>query len=493
MEKIKNFFLKKNDNNKTRLRILRVFLIILVSVILIKSIATVFINKKGRDMRIGSDEEYLKTVNPVDENSPNIIVILVDDMGLGDLSIYGQDAISTPNIDALAENGMLATNYYTPSPISSPSRAGLLTGRYPTRSLSPNVFMDTDTAFSPTGILMKLIGGYSYGVDGIPEDEILLSEVLQQAEYETALFGKWHLGIGEGQRPNDNGFDLFYGALYSNDMNPYRIYENDVVVYDDPVDQSNLTKILTEQIVTYIDDNKEQPFFIYYSSPFPHYPAIASDDFVNTSEAGEYGDCVQEIDWSVGEIMKTLEDNNLTENTIVVFTSDNGPWFEGDTNGARGRKGQSLDGGQRVPFIVSMPGTVEAGRISNELISGLDIFPTMLDLVGIDLPTDRIIDGISVLDFLKGGEDSGRDIYFLQNVKETTAVISDNFKYIDKTKSDMSSYSYVNMGPYLFDLSIDERESYDVKKHYPEKAEEMKVELETFRKEMDTNLRGWID
>lgn len=489
---MKIFFLKENKSGKIRLRFGRVLIALLVLALLVKTIVEVFTNQAGRDYRSESDVAYLKTVE-VEDNPPNVIIILADDLGFGDLSATGSQAISTPHLDNMVNEGALLTNFQSASPISSPSRAGLLTGRYPVRTLVSTVFIGSDTAVKPVESVMKLINTYSYDVDGIPEDEILLSEILQYAEYETALVGKWHLGVDEDDHPNNHGFDLFYGAMYSNDMNPYRIYKNDEVVQDVPVDQTTLTKDLTKVATTFIKDNSDRPFFLYYASPFPHYPAHASEDFIGTSEAGTYGDCVQELDWSVGEIMDTLVEAGVEDNTLVIFTSDNGPWFEGSVGDYRGRKGDVYSGGQHVPMIAWMPSIITDGFESNALSSGIDILPTVLDILGVDLPTDRIIDGVSMLPVLTQEADSYRDILFLQKDKSTVGVMNDTFKYLDKISSDMGLYWMLKQGPHLFDFSVDQRESYDVSMLYPEVKEELVTELEVFRASLESNLRGWID
>lgn len=465
---------------------------LLVALIAFKGISQTIINHIGKDFRDGADKKFLENVSAAAFSSPNIIVIYVDDLGYGDLSITGSKAIETPNIDSIGQDGVMVTNYYAPAPICSASRAGLLTGRYPLRTHTPGVFMDTESPVGHvTSTIIGMTGGYSYGVDGIPSDEILMSEVLQKAEYETALIGKWHLGIGESQRPNENGFDTFYGALYSDDMNPYKIYHNDELVHDAPYDQSGMTGELTEAALDFIEDNKDEPFFMYYASPFPHYPANASEAFVGSSKAGMYGDCVQELDWSVGEILDTLDEYDLRDNTLVIFTSDNGPWFEGSTGGDRGRKDTTFDGGQRMPFLASMPGTLPQGQVYNGLMSGIDIYPTIMNMVGIDLPDDRIIDGMDMTSYLKGETDSPRTSLVLDKNGKSFSYIQDGYKYMEKTSSDNGSYWMLKQGPYLFDLELDPDEAYDVSMLYPELAQDMKTSLDNFKVSLEENLRGW--
>lgn len=488
---MKNIFVRIDNKGKKRLYFRNIVLAILSLIIIVRGVSELIINYIGKDLHNGSDKKYLEQVS-ASKLLPNIVLIYVDDLGYGDLSITGSKAINTPNIDAMGENGVMLTNYYAPAPICSASRAGLLTGRYPLRTHTPEVFMDTESVKGHLKNIFEYIkGSYSYGVTGLPTDEILLSEVLQQADYETALVGKWHLGIKEKERPNENGFDLFYGALYSDDMEPYKLYKNKEVIHDAPYDQANMTQELTSVAVNFIEENKEHPFFLYYASPFPHYPANASKDFIGTSKAGIYGDCVQEIDWSVGEIIKTLEENDLEQNTLVIFTSDNGPWFEGSTGGSRGRKDTTYDGGQHVPFLAYMPGTLPAGAVYDGLMSGVDLFPTILSMVDIDLPTDRIIDGMDMGQFLKGMTSSPRQSIIMNKDKKSFAIIDGDFKYMERTSSDNGTYWMLKQGPYLYNLATDPDEAYDVTNLYPEVAKDMKDKLDTFKASIKDNLRGW--
>ncbi len=489
----KRFFLRENVTGFKKFRKFRIFISILLIMSVVKIVSTKIENVKGRDLR--TDDDYLDTLKEADGNQPNVIVILADDLGYGDISSFGSEGINTPNLDQLAEEGTALTNYYAPSPVCSPSRAGLLTGRYPYRSLVPDVFQYDSTLMKrAVNLLNHMTDTYAYGVESIPEDEIMLQEVLSEVGYDTALIGKWHLGAKEGELPNDHGFDYFYGGHYSNDFPDYDIYRNEEKIHDNLKDQSNLTKELTDEAVNFIQENKEEPFFLYYASPFPHYPHDASDDFKNTSDAGLYGDCVEELDWSIGEIMNTLAEEGIDDNTIVIFTSDNGPWFEGSPLDLRGRKGNSLEGGQKVPFIAWMPGTIEAGVVNDGLSSGLDVFPTILELLNIDLPSDRIIDGVSLLSYLKGDEtESPREDFVFLNGKKVVGYVKDDLKYMRKYKNDNAKYSVIPIGPYLFDLSIQYGESYDVSIKYPEIVEEYENKLVEFENVLDTNLRGWIE
>lgn len=491
-ELLKKFFTKKYQKDKVKIRFGRIVLVIIVTFGLIKMVIQYKINITGRDLKIGSDTAYLNSIDKNSEeiNKPNVIVMLVDDLGYGDLSCYGSTTIKTPNIDKLAEEGVAFNNFYSASPVCTPSRAGLLSGRYPARTHLPNVLRANPLQ---EFVLGNVMGKNSYGMKGISPDEILLPEVMKAEGYNTGMMGKWHLGDEAGYKPNDNGFDYFYGSLYSVGMKPFNLYKNEEIdVPDDKVDKSTLTKTLTNEAVNYIKNSKDEPFFLYYASPYPHHPEMASEDFINTSKAGLYGDCVQELDWSVGEIMNTLKEEGLDKNTLVVFTSDNGPWFMGDAGNARGRKGSNFDGGMKVPFIAWMPETIQKGVISDQLVSGMDLFPTVLDLVNVELPNDRIIDGISILPLLEGETQKiDREELFLMEGKNVDAVVLDDFKYFDKASSEMGHYWYDKQGPYLFDLKNDPREAHDVTPNYPDKANDLKSELEKFRTSLKDNLRGW--
>lgn len=325
---------------------------------------------------------------------------------------------------------------------------------------------------------------------------MLIPEVLKQRGYETAMLGKWHLGDKEGHLPNDNGFDTFYGALHSNDMKPYEIYRNNKVEIEAPVDQTiltkNFTKDFTKEAVNFITENKDEPFFLYYAQPFPHEPLNASEDFEGTSETGLYGDVVEEVDWSVGEILKTLEKQGLDDNTIIIFTSDNGPWHEGSPGDGRGRKGNNYDGGQKVTLIAWWSGTLPEAEIIDEMSMGIDVFSTILDIVGVPLPEDRIIDGKNILPLLKGeqAESPHEELYFIKS-KKVKAVRTKDWKYHIKNTSDNSTYWMMKVGPFLFDINKDSNESYNLTEHEPEVVAELNGKIEKMQASFKENLRGW--
>ena len=492
------FYTTVNDKRKLLKRWKALIIVCSILVVLALSIGIWAIyNYVKRDYNDKGKSDYLKSIENTEiKEKKNIVLILLDDMGFGDLSLTGSEAIETPNIDALASNGIFFTNYYSPNPICSASRAGMLTGRIPVRTLTCGAYMDTETFGGHMASLLQVfLGTYPYANQGLPTDEILLSDVLQTVGYHTGLFGKWHLGVKDKERPNNRGFDDFYGALYSDDMAPYRVYDNEKVVHNSMTDQSNLTKELTQQAIEFVDDSldKEEPFFLYYASPYPHWPPQCSEEWKGSSKAGTYGDAMQEVDWSIGQIVDKLEEEGILEDTLILFTSDNGPWYEGDTaEGDRGRKSTKYNGGSHVPLIASMVGTLPEGKEEGSLISGLDIFPTILDMLNINLPTDRIIDGISMWDAWREISEPTREFVFINDKKDEFALIEGHFKYIQRCASDIGAYWNLSAGPFLYDLSVDESESYDVSMLYPDVAESMKNKVDAIKKELKENIRGWI-
>jgi arylsulfatase A len=312
-------------------------------------------------------------------STPNIIFILTDDLGYGDLSCYGS-GIPTPNVDSLATEGVRFEHYYSASAVCSPARAGLLTGRYATRVGVPGVLFPTD---------MK----------GLSLAETTLPQVLKTKNYSTMCIGKWHLGSQQDYLPTRRGFDQFYGVPYSNDMAPPLLRNCDVI---DPSPSNNLlTTMFTEQAVNYIYMAAGSPFFLYLAYTAPHIPLGISDRFRGKSGLGQYGDCVQEVDWSVGQVLGALKANGIDRDTLVFFTSDNGPWYLGSPGRLRGRKGETYEGGLRMPLLARWPGMLPAGRRTQATATAMDILPTLARLTGATLPYARL-DGVDILPLLTG-------------------------------------------------------------------------------------------
>lgn len=446
-------------------------------------------NNKKAQLRQQQHDDYINRVKPTNDKKPNIVLVFVDDMGYGDISCFGSKAINTPNLDQMAADGAKMNNFYASSPVCSPSRFSCMTGRYPTRGFVNSVFFPTKN--SPMKIMNHIM--FPYGIKGILPDEITIPEALRAGGYKTGMFGKWHLGDCSPHLPNEKGFDHFFGSYYSNDMKPYAYYRNDDVAIEAEADQTTLTKAITSEILGYIDENKDEPFFVYYASPFPHHPVHASEDFQGKSKGGAYGDCVEEVDWSVGQIRKKLQELDLEEDTLIIFTSDNGPWYEGNPGMHRGRKGNSFDGGQMVPFIATWPKKIKGGVSIDETAMNIDFFPTFLNMAGIDLPTDREIDGLDMMPLLTGEKQESvhEDLYFIKFKSLFAVRTRDDFKYCIKASSENSTYKMAKQGPFLFNMKYDQTESYNTISHFPEKAEELREMLEAKREAFASNPRGW--
>ncbi len=345
---------------------------------------------------------------------PNIVIIYADDLGYGDLGCYGHPSIRTPHLDRMAAEGMRFTDFYSAAEVCTPSRAALLTGRYPIRS---------GMCHDQFRVLRNRSKGH------LPLDEITLPELLQSRGYTTALIGKWHLGvwsINPDGHPSKHGFDHVFGLPHSNDMNPSPgnppkatsrldqdarwwnapLYRGTNLV-EQPADQTTLTRRYTEEAAAFIHQHRRQPFFLYLAHSFPHVPLFASNPFRGRSPAGLYGDVVEELDWSVGEVLKALRRDHLAERTLVIFSSDNGPWRIMDLAGGsagplRDGKGSTWEGGMRVPAIAWWPGRVPAGVVQREMASTMDLFVTCAKLAGAPVPPDRPIDGVDLAPLLFG-------------------------------------------------------------------------------------------
>jgi arylsulfatase A-like enzyme len=340
------------------------------------------------------------SLSAADTKRPNIVIIYADDLGYGDLGCYGSPVIRTPHVDRMAAEGLRFTDFYSGAEVCTPSRAALLTGRYALRSGMAGA--------------RRVLFPNSKG--GLPPAEVTLAEALKGAGYATAHIGKWHLGIHEGSRPLDQGFEETFGLPYSNDMDGRAglpkgasgsptppedgwnvpLLHNGKVI-EQPADQTTLTRRYTEQAVKFIRAKKGGPFFLYFAHTFPHVPMFASPAFKGKSRAGIYGDSVEELDWSVGEVLAALRAEKLAENTLVVFSSDNGPWLiMGNQGGSAGLlkdgKGSTWEGGMRVPGIAWMPGKIAPG-VTTQMASVLDLYPTALALAGATAPKDTVLDG----------------------------------------------------------------------------------------------------
>ena len=328
----------------------------------------------------------LLSCTATDQQPPNFILIFADDLGYSDLSSYGATRHRTPHLDRMASEGVRLTDFYVPMPFCGPSRAALMTGRYPFRN----------------GLVWNPAPDAGRNETGLDPSEITIAEALRPLGYATAAIGKWHMGHVERYLPRKQGFDEYYGILYSNDMRPVQLVENETVVQY-PVLQSELTRDYTHRALDFIERHRDQPFFLYLPHAMPHKPLAASEDFYTPETPDDlYSDVIRELDWSVGQVLAKLSASGLDERTFVFFTSDNGATFGGNNKPLRAMKASSFDGGVRVPAIARWPGRIPPGQVSDSVVASIDLFPTIVTAAGAALPDDRVIDGRDILPLLEG-------------------------------------------------------------------------------------------
>lgn len=426
---------------------------------------------------------------------PNFVVIFCDDLGYGDLGCYGHPSIRTPHLDRMAAEGQKWTQFYAAAPVCTPSRAALLTGRLPCR---------TGMCSNKRRVLFPDSNG------GLQSDEVTVAEVLQEAGYATACVGKWHLGHLPEYLPTRHGFDSYFGIPYSNDMDrlgsapkgrasfdkPKSEYFNvplmrDEDVIERPAEQSTMTRRYTEEALRVIEENREKPFFLYLAHGMPHVPLFRSERFAGISKRGLYGDVIEEIDWSVGRILQKLRDLQLDEKTLVVFTSDNGPWLIFDEQGGsagllRGGKGSTWDGGMREPTIFWWPGTVDAGSVSMELGSTLDLMATFSRLGGGKLPNDRTLDSYDLSGVLRGSHGSPRESMFFYRGYQLMAVRHGAWKMHLSTQSGYGQAKPEQHDPpLLFNLNEDPGESRNRAANNAEIISQIQEEIRKHQAAMD--------
>ena len=433
-------------------------------------------------------------------NKPNIVFILADDLGYGDLSSYGSETIETTNIDKLAEDGVKLTSYYAAQPVCSASRAAILTGAYANR-------IGLYNAFGPTSD------------SGINSNEYTLAEMLKDNGYETGIFGKWHLGSKKEFFPTNHGFDEFYGILYSNDMwrwhpeNPEG-YPQDLLLYrnENPlkeiIDQSNLTKDITTESINFIEKNKDNSFFLYIAHPQPHVPLFVSEDFEDLTGNGLFADVITEIDYSVGRVLDKIEESGLTENTIVVFTSDNGPWLSyGDHAGSSGiyreGKGTTWEGGVRVPSIIKFTNGLKPSII-DEPVMAIDWMPTFANITRSKLSQNKI-DGKDIWPLLSGEvkQTPHQELYFYHRVNELHSIRMNNWKIqFSRTYRSLNGRAGGKDGiPVKYDMNLieknelynlkdDPQEKINVYDSFPEIAKKMEELGDKARIKLGDNLMG---
>ena len=408
------------------------------------------------------------TVHTAAQPKPNIIIIYADDLGYGDLGCYGSKVNRTPHLDQMAKDGIRFTDFYSAAPVSSPSRAALLTGRYPIR-------MGINHVFFPESFT------------GIPASEIKMSELLRQQGYQTGIVGKWHLGHMHQFLPLQNGFDEYFGIPYSNDMRSVVYMQgNDVEQFF--VNQDSITFTCTQKAIRFIENHKNRPFFLYLAHNMPHVPIAASANFKGKSANGLYGDVIEELDWSVGQILEKLDDLGLDKNTIIIFSSDNGPWLtEGPMGGVATPlfqgKGTTWDGGQRVPAIIRWKDRIRGGQVNSEVAAMVDWFPTLVKFAGGTVPADRIIDGCDLAPVLLGaGKRAHQDFAYLHNGRlhafrsgEWKILLPENMYKGNFWVEDVPAHDTL-----FFNMKNDIAESTDVKKKYPNEYRTTLAKLNNF-------------
>ncbi|MEK9741123.1 MAG: hypothetical protein RLZZ248_750 [Bacteroidota bacterium] len=440
--------------------------------------------EKGKDSEIKPTSLY------------NFVVIFADDLGYGDLGVFGHPTIHTPHLDQMAQEGQKWTQFYVGASVCTPSRAALLTGRLAVRS-------------GMTSKNNRVLFPDSH--HGLPQTEITLAEQLKNAGYVSGIIGKWHLGHKKEYLPTQHGFESYFGIPYSNDMDNVSLLakqdyssfwtsearkktesfnvplmRNEKII-ERPTDQFNLTKRYTQEALLFIEKHKNQPFFLYLAHSMPHVPLFASESFEGKSKRGIYGDVVEELDHSVGQILNLLKNHGLEKNTIVVFTSDNGPWLvmnsEGGSAGLlRSGKGSTWEGGMREPTLFWSPGNIIPGVVS-ELGTTMDLFTTFSALANVPLPNDRILDGVDLSPVLFHKKESPRKTVFYYRGDELYALRLKGFKAHFKTQDPYSNFYQTHQPPLLFNLNVDPSEKFDVANEHPEILDAiMEIRLEHNKK-----------
>ena len=416
---------------------------------------------------------------------PNIVLILADDLGWGDLGLYGNPTFKTPNLDRLGQDGARLTDFYSPCPYCAPTRAALMTGRYQFRS----------------GMTRNPAPDEGINDVGVPASELTLAELLKTAGYRTGMIGKWHLGHQPEFNPIHHGFDEYLGILYSHDMRPVELMDGERKV-EYPVVLATLTQRYTERALDFITKNQRRPFFLYFAHAMPHKPLAASEAFYKKSNVSLYADAMAELDWSVGQVLAKVKELHLDERTLVIFASDNGPWFGGSAGGLRGMKGLTWEGGIRVPCIARWIGKIPPGHVSHEPAIMMDLFTTCLRAANVPLPGDRVVDGRDIFPLFNSDAKSPHEALFsmagdtLRTVRSgqwklhgappgRPRVFTADEKWVDKRAPDgvtiLAPYEQAHPSQFpglltgdetkalsLFDLATDPGEQHDVAAAHPD-------------------------
>ena len=407
---------------------------------------------------------------------PNVIIIFTDDQGYGDLGCFGAKDIKTPNIDRMAAEGMKFTSFYSAAPVCTPSRAALMTGCYPRRV---NLHLSAKNQ----------VVLYPAGARGLNPREITLAELLKSRRYATACIGKWHLGDQRPFLPTSQGFDSYFGIPYSNNMTPrwrlppLPLMRNETVI-EAPADQKTLTKRYTEEALKFITAHKDGPFFLYLPHTMPHTPLFVSDAFRGKSAAGRYGDAIEEIDWSTGQILQTLKTLGVDDRTLVVFTSDNGSYRKGSNTPLRGAKGSTWEGGMREPCVIRWPGKVPAGRTCDELATTMDLLPTIARLAGAPVPKDRIIDGKDIWPLMIGraGAKTPHEVFYYYRAAVLQALRSGKWK-LHLAVTERRTTRTLDP-PELYDLENDLGETANITAKHPDVVKRLLALADRGRKDL---------
>ncbi|MGJ8644426.1 MAG: sulfatase family protein [Luteolibacter sp.] len=428
---------------------------------------------------------------------PNLIIIFTDDQGYADLSCFGGKHVYTPNIDQMAKEGARLTSFYVAAPLCTPSRAALMTGCYPAR-------IDMDVPSSIAVEVKNVTKGRKFPVclagdgRGLNPDELTIAEVAQSAGYKTGMFGKWHLGDQPEFLPTRQGFEEYFGIPYSHDIHPKHprqkifkfpplpLLEGETVIEIEP-DADYLTQRITKRAVDFIERNKDENFFLYVAHPLPHGPLAASPEIKKSyaeqlkvngaGKKGIFSETIYEIDWSVGEILKSLKEQGIDDNTIVIFTTDNGP-SKGSAKPLSGKKGSTLEGGQRVPTVIRWPKGIPAGLENDKVLTTMDVLPTFAKLSGAKLPDDLVIDGKDLMPALVGGADSPHEYFFYAHwgVLEGVRWNSWKLRVVDGKEA-------------LYNLDEDIGEKKNIAAEHPEIVQQLKAAMQGFEKDMKANVR----
>jgi arylsulfatase A len=431
---------------------------------------------------------------------PNFIIMFTDDQGYNDLGCYGSKLIKTPNIDRLANEGVKFTDFYVGSSVCTPSRAALMTGCYPVR-ISMNAMPNQDRQ-----LVRDVLGARS--PYGLHQDEVTIANLLKSCGYAAACVGKWHLGDAPDFLPTRRGFDSYYGIPYSNDMKPTCMIRDETVI-EDETNQETLTERYTEESIRFIQENKDQPFFLYLAHNMPHTPLHVSERFRGKSEGGIYGDVIECIDWSMGKILDTLSELGLDDNTLVMFSSDNGPWYVKGEHGGnatpwRSSKGSTYEGGFRVPCLMRWPDRIPAATTCTELATTMDVLPTFVSLAGGQVPEERLTDGKDILPLMTGEPEARtpHEAFFYYYLNELQAVRSGNWKLKLETKLiHEDKYVYARRDDQhkeatipeaLYNLYVDPGEQKSVLHDHPDIVERLQVLLENARRDMGDSATSTI-